>query len=302
MTIPRISSGRYEDDSIGRAHSASRFCFRGADSIQTTRVVHLVVLGEGMRILRIIKALLTWLLLRLFPSLGPEGVINTQITVYQRLKKKFPSASENDLLNSLIMSRVKAPLSVSTPQEEYVHYEPMLQDSNKTLEDVILAIVEYEYILNREEGIARELSKMRISAQPTAVVEKIEECKRYIKESIEKLRVPTEGITLEFFRIKWDYKIYLLSFVILIVTFTLASIYTPDNPNSFLFLIAAVSSVMSIVYTIKILIDTVKIFKKVKPTTLQIILAVFLSCFFLSPLLLVPYVFYLIKIRKQGIF
>lgn len=90
-----------------------------------------------MRILRLTKAFLSGLSLKLFPSLGPKGIINTQINMYQRFKKRFPATSENDLLNLLIRSRMNSPLSPSSTQEENTYYKPMLQDSSKTLEDVI---------------------------------------------------------------------------------------------------------------------------------------------------------------------
>lgn len=146
-----------------------------------------------MRILALTIALLKGLLLRVFPSMGPKGVINTQIAVYQRLKRKFPTASENDLLNSLIISRLNAPFSPSTSQEECAHYEPILQDSNKTLEDVIWAIVEYEHILSREEKLNRELSK--IGASPAAIVEELEKWRQYIKERVAELPQTTQQIT-----------------------------------------------------------------------------------------------------------
>ena len=105
------------------------------------------------KILLIVKSIISGLLLRIFPSLGPKGVVDTQIAVYERLNKKYPTASENDLLTSLIMSRIKAPLSPTTTQEEYAHYEALLQDPNKTLKDVVWAIVEYEYLLSRGEEL-----------------------------------------------------------------------------------------------------------------------------------------------------
>ena len=135
-----------------------------------------------MKILFIIKSLIDGLLLKIFPSFGPKCVVDTQIAVYKRLKKKFPTASENDLLNSLIMSRIKAPLSPTTSQEEYAHYELILQKSDKTLENVIWAIVEYEYILSREEQLHHELSA--IGARPSAIIEEIEHWRNYIKKSI----------------------------------------------------------------------------------------------------------------------
>ncbi|MEA3225587.1 MAG: hypothetical protein U9Q07_06515, partial [Planctomycetota bacterium] len=38
-------------------------------------------------------------------------------------------------------------------EQEYRHYESLLRNSEKTLEDVIWAIIEYEYILSREEHL-----------------------------------------------------------------------------------------------------------------------------------------------------
>ena len=134
------------------------------------------------KILFIIKSLISVLFVKIFPSLDPKGVVDTQIAVYKRLKKKFPTASENDLLNSLIMSRIKAPLSPTTFQEEYAHYGSLLQDPNKTLKDVVWAIVEYEYLLNRGEELHHQLAE--IGAEPLAVAEELEKWLKYVDERI----------------------------------------------------------------------------------------------------------------------
>jgi hypothetical protein len=73
------------------------------------------------------------LLLKIFPSFGPMRVIDTQISVYKRLKKMSPYAAENDILNSIIMSRINTPLSPSTKHEERLHYDSILQSTNKNL-------------------------------------------------------------------------------------------------------------------------------------------------------------------------
>lgn len=122
----------------------------------------------------------------LFPSIGPKGVIDTQITMYKRLKAKFPSADENDILNSLIMSRVNAPMGPSTKSEELVHYESLLQSTSKTLEDVIGAIIEYEYILSRGEELHKQLAN--IGAPPIDVAEEIEKWFVYIKEKVKEIK------------------------------------------------------------------------------------------------------------------
>ena len=57
----------------------------------------------------------------------------------------MPALSENGILNELILSRIKAPLGPASKEEEYAHYKPLLDNSNKTLEDVIWEIVFFEY-------------------------------------------------------------------------------------------------------------------------------------------------------------
>ena len=126
------------------------------------------------------------LLLKIFPSFGPKGLIDTQISVYKRLKKKFPYAAENDILNSLIMSRISTPLSPSTKHEERLHYDSLLQNTNKKLEDVIWAMFEYENILSREAELNLQLQK--INAQPAEIEQEYQKWKKYIMECVEKLR------------------------------------------------------------------------------------------------------------------
>ena len=134
------------------------------------------------------------LLLKLFPSLGPKGVVNTQIAIYKKLKRKYPTASEDDILNSLIMSRIKSPLSPTTSQKEIDHYGMIFKNTNKTLEDVIWTIVEYEYILSRfgnyqnlKEDLSVKLSK--INYTPEKVQEDInkekDDWRQYIKEKVQ---------------------------------------------------------------------------------------------------------------------
>jgi len=126
------------------------------------------------------------LLLKIFPSFGPKGLIDTQISIYKRLKKKSPYAAENDILNSLIISRINAPLGPSTKHEERLHYDSILQNTNKKLEDVIWAIFEYENILSREAEFNLQLQK--INAQPSEITQEYQKWEKYIMECVEKLR------------------------------------------------------------------------------------------------------------------
>lgn len=110
------------------------------------------------------------------------GVVDTQISIYNRLKKAMPELSENDILNKLILSRIKAPLGSASKKEEYSHYEPLLDNSNKTLEDVIWEIIFFEYLKTRTS----ELLKKKIP--PEAITTWISEVRQYIKERTSKIK------------------------------------------------------------------------------------------------------------------
>lgn len=243
-----------------------------------------------MKILKIILAFFKGLILRVFPSMSPRGVIDTQITVYRRLKNKFNTASENDILNSLIMSRINAPMSSSTASEESIHYEPLLQNLNKTLEDVIWTIVEYEYILSRGEQLHQELAG--IGAQPSAIAEELQEWRNYIKKSI-KENVSCSNI--EFKKLRRDYKFFLW-FSPAIIFGISKSFSIPKVSDSILIIFGLLFSLGWYLYTVKVVIDTFKVFKIIKPSSLQIGISIFLFWFFfLSPLVMGLYVIKLIN-------
>ena len=91
-------------------------------------------------------------LLKAFSSLfGYKRVINIQINVYNRLKKRMPGLPENELLNKLITSRTRAWPKVGSKEQEQEYYAQFLQNPNKTLDDVIWAIIDYEFILSRAQ-------------------------------------------------------------------------------------------------------------------------------------------------------
>ena len=112
------------------------------------------------------------LLLKLFG--GYKGIVVTQISLYNKGKRVAPEVSENDLLNELIISRIQTRLRVAGREAEYIHYRPLLENPRKTLEEVIWALVEYEY------GVwGKGLNEA--------------EAKTYIKESIKKKVKRPEG-------------------------------------------------------------------------------------------------------------
>lgn len=123
-------------------------------------------------------------LAKIFSSslLGYQGVINTEISVYNKLKKRAPETSENELLNHLLVSRIEAPPRATSREEEYAYYTPLLENPNKTLEDVIWAIVGYEFIQSRVEELFAKGYKIGLST--TEIFRHIEDFKARIKSDI----------------------------------------------------------------------------------------------------------------------
>ena len=59
----------------------------------------------------------------------------------------MPELSEDEVLNKLISSRIRSIPKAGSDEKEY--YEPLLGNPSKSLEDVIYAMIYYEYILSR---------------------------------------------------------------------------------------------------------------------------------------------------------
>ena len=78
-------------------------------------------------------------------------VIKTQISVYNRLKKHNPGTPENELLNKVIISRMRAWPRIGSKEQNQAYYAQFLENTNKTLADVIWAIIDYEFILSRAQ-------------------------------------------------------------------------------------------------------------------------------------------------------
>ena len=117
-----------------------------------------------------------------------QGVINTQIRIYNRIKKYNPEMSENERLNYLINTRIRSLPRVASREEEQSYYDEILDKPNKTLEEVLWVIVGYEFIQSRrvelfEQGYKRGLSTEEIGRSVEDLKRKI---KKAIKESISK--------------------------------------------------------------------------------------------------------------------
>ncbi len=122
------------------------------------------------------------ILIKIFPSLGYKSVVDTQISVYNRIKKARPELPENEVLNKLIISRIKAPPRVTSKEEEYDHYKPLLNNPNKTIEDVIWEIIFYENLKSR----TNEFLKKKIP--PKEIIRWTLEVRQYIKGSVNKAK------------------------------------------------------------------------------------------------------------------
>jgi len=85
-------------------------------------------------------------------KIGYKSVVDTQINIYNKLKKKYPNLSEQEVLNKLIKSRISSALTRKGKEKECLYYNNLenLFNKEKDLEEVILKIVRYEYILSRK--------------------------------------------------------------------------------------------------------------------------------------------------------
>jgi len=122
------------------------------------------------------------ILIKLFSSLGYKGVVDTQISCYNRIKKARPEFSEKEILNKLIVGRIEALPRVASKKEEYDYYKLLLNNPDKTLEDVIWEIIFYENFKSR----TNELLKKKIA--PKEIMMQILEIRQYIKESVGKTK------------------------------------------------------------------------------------------------------------------
>lgn len=97
-----------------------------------------------------------------------QGVIDTQINIYNKLKKRSPNMSENECLNYIITSRMKSTPkigSVDDQQYQEYKYKQLIENNDKTLRDVIWEIVVYEFIQSRRVEIFSRGYKLGLSTE-----------------------------------------------------------------------------------------------------------------------------------------
>ena len=142
-----------------------------------------------MKVFYVFMGLIQAFILKIFPFLGYEGVINTQINIYKKMKRAAPSdIPENEILNYLIDTRVRSLPRISSQESELDYYLPILENTDKTLEDVVWSIVEYEYFLSCEDKVISKLQRMGIPPEEIpAEIEKLKQKpKIYLKRKIDK--------------------------------------------------------------------------------------------------------------------
>jgi len=86
------------------------------------------------------------------------SVVNKQIDLYLKFKKECSESTENEILNMLLGSRIRTYSMLPRqyhPEEAGLYYEPLLEDDEKTLYDVIFHIVKYEFVVSRQDWINR---------------------------------------------------------------------------------------------------------------------------------------------------
>jgi len=100
------------------------------------------------------------------------AVVNKQINIYLELKKQHTASTENEILDILLTSRIRTYSMLPQPsfKKQLVYYKPLLEDDEKTLDDVIFHIVWYEFIISRQDWVAkhstpRELRSFEIEVE-----------------------------------------------------------------------------------------------------------------------------------------
>ena len=107
---------------------------------------------------------------------------------------------------------------------------------------------------------------------------------------------------IEFEKLRKDYKIFLCIFLIGTAIGILQSFLIPNTPDSIgiWIMFPILYSLGWLFYTVKFVINTLKVFKIIKPSNLQIGISIFLFWFFLvSPLVVGLYIIHLIDKYKQ---
>lgn len=136
--------------------------------------------GKIKQFLNFFIGLFKALLLKIFPSLGYKGVVNTQIKIYKCLKNR--GYADQDILNILLNSR-RMLSQRDLGADNY--YQELIDELNKNLEKVIIAIIDWEYFYNLDSYQLRGEKNI-----PIKFVEKFkEEMHEYVINALKQLKI-----------------------------------------------------------------------------------------------------------------
>jgi len=118
-----------------------------------------------------------WLKNKLLSIPGSYGsVVNKQIDVYLELRKDRSGATESEMLNELLASRIRTYTMMPhqySPEEAEAYYKPLFENDEKTLHSVILDIVMYEFIVSRQDWTTKHSTQRERLAFASGVDEYI---------------------------------------------------------------------------------------------------------------------------------
>ena len=106
-----------------------------------------------------------------------KATVDAQVDLYKKLKLHAPpNFKEADILNEVVNSRTRAEsmLSEFQPENQRAFYNENLKHKNKTLMDVILAIVYFEFVESRKDSLKgiRPEDRLRFMAKVANYTEK----------------------------------------------------------------------------------------------------------------------------------
>ncbi len=87
-----------------------------------------------------------------------KATVDAQINLYKKLRPQIISHNdEGRILNELINSRIRAELTLPefSRKDPKTFYAEMLNDKEKTLIDVILSIIYFEFIESRKDSLKK---------------------------------------------------------------------------------------------------------------------------------------------------
>lgn len=132
-----------------------------------------------MSFFRYTKGIFQSIITSIFSGLGYKGVVNTQISLYKKIRAS-KEASEDEIICYLLSSRLEVSNN-DIGAESY--YQELLKMPNKNLEWAIVSILEWEYFGNQ-----KALEKIHRNNIPQEYVNE------YYQEMLEYVRIKVTSL------------------------------------------------------------------------------------------------------------